>query len=102
RSLKDFEGGCFEIRISAGGDSGDRNGEISSQEDAGNLDLEVEEVSEKRSGRSPNPGDSRKKVNSEAETLVKVWIMDRKLHVIPIVIHQNPLQLTSAQLREYN
>ena len=75
KSLRDFAGGCFEIRISAEEDS----------------EVEDENTRNKRSSE-----------NSEAETVVKIWVMDRKLHMIPILIHQNPIQLTSTQLKEYN
>ena len=75
KSLRDFEGGCFEIKISA----------------AEGSEIENEDHREKRNSEE-----------SGAETLVKIWVVDKKLHTIPILIHRNPIQLTSTQLKEYN
>uniref|UniRef100_A0A914YI89 Cadherin domain-containing protein n=1 Tax=Panagrolaimus superbus TaxID=310955 RepID=A0A914YI89_9BILA len=37
-----------------------------------------------------------------AHTTLNIWIADREIHSIPILIHQNPIQLSNDQLRQYS
>uniref|UniRef100_A0AC35GU53 Cadherin domain-containing protein n=1 Tax=Panagrolaimus sp. PS1159 TaxID=55785 RepID=A0AC35GU53_9BILA len=37
-----------------------------------------------------------------AHTTLNIWIADRDIHSIPILIHQNPIQLSNDQLKQYS